>query len=251
MKLRQWKSAAVLAGIAAVAALGAEPAEAGRDLVVKKFLLGRLEDNTNRFIATGARGTTNAFRDNVIMLVFSGPVDFDSLSDRTVQIGIPSTGGLFIKADGDFYRYTVSQLDVVQGTYVPKRTYKNRVIFDPTKRQNPTDKNPYGFAENSTFSVTVPGLDSGTNKTVRGVGEEYVSRTFVTTFRTTANYLQDYSQPYLVTVEGSDAPGVPLEGRTSVDSKADIIARFSEPMLQSASTRRPPSRSSTRAPGSP
>ncbi len=234
MMLRHWKTAALVVGLATLASAGASPAEAGKDLAVKRFLLGRLEPLTDRFIATGARGTTNAFRDNVLMFVFSGPVDFDSLNDRTVKIGIPSTGGLFIAAEGEFYRYSVKQFNAVTGEYEVKRTYKNRYLFDPTKRQNATKKNPYGFAENSTFSVTLEGLDAGTNKTVRGAGGEYLTRTFVTSFRTTAKYLQDYTQPYLVSVEGSDAPGVPLEGRSSVDSKADVIARFSEPMLLSA-----------------
>src|SRR5690349_19907194 len=34
-------------------------------------------------------------------------------------------------------------------------------------------------------------------------------------------------------VEGVDAPGFPLDGCMSVDSRADIIAYFSEPMLPS------------------
>jgi len=80
--------------VAAVLGVGAPRAEARAPLLVKRFLLGQLEPYTYRFVATGARGTQNAYRDNLVLLVFSRPVDLDSVDDRTVRIGIPSGNGL-------------------------------------------------------------------------------------------------------------------------------------------------------------
>ncbi len=239
MRFFSWKKATVAVALAAVATLGSAPPGAAKDpLVVKGFLLGRLEDNTYKFIATGARGTQNAYRNNVLLFVFSAPVDFDTLDARTVKIGIPAGTGLFIDAEGSFYRYVVYERDEsapAGDVYIPKRVYRNRVIFDPTSRQEEELKqNPYGFEVNSLYTVTVPGLDTGTTKVVRSTEGAYNERTFTTTFRTTDKYLQDYDQPHIVKVEANDAPNVPLDGRSSVDSRADIIAFFTEPMLVSS-----------------
>jgi len=240
--MRLWKMAAAAAVLAGSAALGAPGAEAKGDLVVKRFLLGRLEANTDKFIATGGRGTTNAFRDNVIMFVFTAPVvpasgliDPQNVSSRTIRIGIPSGPGLFIDADGEFYGYAVKEFDNVSASYVVRRTYRNRVIFDPTARMadDPTDKNPYGLLDNSLYSVTVPGVNTGETKIIKSVDGRPNKVTFTTTFKTTASYLQDYKQPSIAKIEGIDAPNIPLDGRTNVDSRADIVAFFSEPMLPS------------------
>jgi hypothetical protein len=233
--MRFWKMAAAAAVLAGTAALGtgSPSAEAQGNLVVKRFLLGRLEANTDKFIATGGRGTANVFRDNVIQFVFTAPVDFQTLNQRTIRIGVPSGPTLFIDAEGSYYRYILKAFDPVSGTFVPKRTYRNRVIFDPTSRQEQdiTKQNPYGFLENSLYSVTVPGIDSGETKVVKSEDGRPNLQTFTTTFRTTASYLQDYRQPSIVSVTAVDAPNIPLDGRTSVDSRADIVATFSEPML--------------------
>jgi hypothetical protein len=233
--MRFWKMAAAVAVLAGTAALGAgsPSADAKGNLIVKRFLLGRLAVNTDEFIATGGRGTANVFRDNVIQFVFTAPVDFGTLDQRTIKIGVPSGPTLFIDAKGSYYAYVVKQFDPVSGGFVAKRTYKNRVIFDPTSRQEQkeADKNPYGFLENSTYSVTVPGIDSGETKVVKSVDGRPNLQTFTTSFRTTTTYLQDYIQPSIVSVTGVDAPLIPLDGRTSVDSRADVVATFSEPML--------------------
>ena len=245
---RSWKVGIAVAALASVAVLGGagSTAEAKGDLVVKRFLVGRLEPNTDRFVALGGRGTQNVYRDCVVMLVFSRALDlshvvpgntstpFKHIDDRTIQIGIPAGPGLFIQAEGSYYQYVVKQFDPQFG-FVPKRAYKNRIIFDPTKRfDDPTVRNPYGLEANSLYSVDVPGLDTGDTKTVRTADGRYNARTFTTTFRTTAKYLQDYTQPRITRIESNDAPGVPLDGRQSVDSKADVIAFFSEPMLPAA-----------------
>lgn len=236
--MRFWKMAAAAAVLAGTAALGAGSpvADAKGNLIVKRFLLGRLETNTDEFIATGGRGTTNVFRDNVIQFVFTAPVDFSTLDQRTIKIGVPSGPTLFIDAKGSYYGYVVKVFDPVSGGFVAKRTYRNRVIFDPTSRlaAQESDKNPYGFLENSTYAVTVPGIDTGETKVVKSVDGRPNLQTFTTSFRTTAIYLQDYIQPSIVSVTGVDAPLIPLDGRTSVDSRADVVATFSEPMLPSS-----------------
>src|SRR5688572_14921589 len=246
--LRSWKAGVAMAALGAVAILGggSSTAEAKGDLVVKRFLIGRLEPNTDKFVAIGGRGTQNVYRDCVVMLVFSRPIDMSHtvpgnaasplvhVNDRTFRIGIPAGPGLFIQAEGSYYQYILKQFDPQQG-FVPKRAFRNRVFFDPTRRfDDPSVQTPYGFEANSLFSVEVPGLDTGETKTVRTPEGDYNARTFVTTFRTTAKYLQDYTQPRIVSIESNDAPGVPLDGRTSVDSKGDVIAKFSEPMLPAA-----------------
>lgn len=224
-------AAMVLAGAAVIGA-GTPSADAKGNLVVKRFLIGQLAPKTDVFVATGGRGTTNVFRDNVIQFVFTAPVDLDTVNQRTIKIGVPTGPTLFIDAEGRFYPYVVKEF--FSGQYIPKRTYHNRVLFDPLSRyEKSISQNPYGFLENSTYSVTVPGIDGGETKVVKSQDGRPNLQTFTTTFRTTANYLQDYKQPTIVKVVGIDAPDIPLDGRTSVDSRADVVAYFSEPMLPS------------------
>jgi hypothetical protein len=244
--MRSWKFAAAAGVVAVGAALaaGAPAAEAKGDLILRRFLIGQLEPNTEKFIATGAGGTTNVFRDNALMFVFSAPVYKASevgttgrlpggnFNTSTIKIGVPSGPSLFIDAEGTFYAYVVKRFDAGSGQFVPQRIYRNRVIFDPTsRREAQNSQNPYGFVDNSLYTVTVAGIDTGATKVVRTVKDRPNLVTYVTSFRTTDKYLQDYRQPSIVKVEAVDAPGVPLDGRTNVDSRADIVAYFSEPML--------------------
>jgi len=180
-------------------ALDAPTAEARPPLVVKKFLLGWLEGGTYNFVATGARGTTNAFRDNIIMIVFSNPVDFDSLSDRTVQIGIPQGGGFSIPAEGSFYRYVVYERDDSAPSgdvYIPKRHYRNRFVFDPmggyAHWSQPYPTHYDGFLANTTYTVAVPGIDGGAPRTVEDAAGRPLEATFTTTFTTTDDYLWEH-----------------------------------------------------------
>jgi hypothetical protein len=234
--MRMWKIAAAAAVVASAAfGTGAPYAEARTPLKVKRFLTGRLEANTEKFIATGGRGTTNVFRDNVLLFVFSAPVDLNTVNDRTIKIGVPTSGGQFIEAKGSFYPYVVQAFDPISASFQPKRTYRNRVLFDPTSRRDPPDRrNPYGFLSNSTFNVTVPGIDSDTTKTVKTKDGSPNLETYITSFATLDKYLQDYTQPSIVKVEAVDAPNVPLDGRTNVNSRADIVATFTEPMFPAA-----------------
>jgi hypothetical protein len=207
--------------------------------VVKRFLTGRFEHGTGKFIATGARGTQNVYRDNVVMFVFSAPVNFNTVDTRTIKVGIPSVNGTVIQAEGTFYQYKTYEEDLFsdESVWPVKKVYRNRIVFDPTGRDSSKDispENPYGFEVDSPYEVTVPGLDSGTDKVVYAARGSGCLRTFRTTFRTTDEFLQDYSQPYIVSVYANDNADEPLDGRSNVDSRADIIVNFSEPMLPSA-----------------
>lgn len=180
--------------LAAAAALvaGPPPAAAEAELVVRKFLLGYLEEDTGRFVATGARGTDNAFRDNVILLVFSAPVDFGSVDHRTVRIGVPSGNGLLADAGGSFIRHEVRKFNPASGAWEVRKVYRNRILFDPVNRTAPVaERNPDGFPASTLHSVTVPGLDRGARETVRGRRGQRNLRTFTTTFRTTTEYVED------------------------------------------------------------
>jgi hypothetical protein len=253
MRFRMMAAAAAVLSVTLALGTVAPRAEASNPLVLKRFLLGRIAgDGTDKFIATGGRGTQNAYRDNVLMFVFTAPVIIDStdaakvrayidsnLNTRTIKVGVPAGPGTFIQAEGTFYQYVLKAYDSGSGQFFPRRYYRNRVMFDPTSR--PTlfpppvkpDQNPYGLLTNSLFSVEVPGIDTSP-KTVKTVDGKPVLNTFNTTFRTTDKYLQDYKQPSIVSVTAVDAPLIPLDGRTNVDSRADIVATFTEPMLPAA-----------------
>jgi hypothetical protein len=191
--MRSWRKAttAVVLGLTAALGAGAPRAEARGTLVLKRFLVGHLEANTHNFFATGGRGTTEAFRDNVLMFVFTAPLDLDTLDDRTVQIGIPTGPGLRIRAEGTFYGYSVNEFDPISGAYVTKRTYRNRVLFDPTSRyEADIFRNPAGFRADSTYTVAIPGVDKGALKTVKSADGTPLRATFTTTFATTDKFAQ-------------------------------------------------------------
>ena len=196
MRIRAAAASLVLAA-AVVHGFGVREAEARTPLVVKKFLLGTLEDSTYRFRATGARGTQNAYRDNVVMLVFSGPVDLDSFDGRTVRIGIPSENGLLTPADGSFYRYAEWRLDQSDPSgyaYYPRRVYRNRVLFDPTLDLGcpGMGEEASGFRADTSYTVEVPGVDGGARRTVTTTDGTPVGTTFTTTFRTTDEFYHPF-----------------------------------------------------------
>ena len=49
---------------------------------------------------TGATGTENAYRNNRAQFTFSSAVDDETVSDRTIQIGVLSGSNLFAAAPG-------------------------------------------------------------------------------------------------------------------------------------------------------
>ena len=84
-----------------------------------------------------------------------------------------------------FRSHTVKEFDPVSGAFVPKRTYRNRFLFDPTSRREPTIRqNPYGFEAGAPYVVVLPAADTGTPKTLRTPRGSPLQATFRTTFRT-------------------------------------------------------------------
>jgi hypothetical protein len=209
---------AAILTIAAAVVLGSPPAEAGSDLVVKRFLVGRLEPGTNRFIATGGRGTNNTPRDSVLMIVFSAPLDmskvnpadpfspFVHLNDRTIRIEIPTAGGLAREVEGTFQTYTVRRFNPSTGSFETRRTYRNRVIFEPKgviveREVGCPGMAPMvmrlntGLEADVLHTVTVPGVDRGYTKTVEGRDGRPNLVTFTTTFSSGTGYLNGTDEP--------------------------------------------------------
>ena len=187
-------AARVVAAVLALSALLAAglPADAGggKPLFVKKFLLGYRDPDTRRFTATGGRGIDNAYRDNVILLHFSAAVELDTVSSRTVEIGIPGSGGRLIEAEGTLRYHEIRRFNPITGTYELKRIFRNRVIFDPLKSDMPAFlQNPEGFKADTLYTVKVPGVDGGATNTVESRSGHPQALTFATTFRTTTEYL--------------------------------------------------------------
>jgi Bacterial Ig-like domain len=153
---------------------GGDADEDSKDLVLVKFSLIDVADNP-----TGASGTTNAYRNNRLRFTFSEEVDASSVSDRTIQIGIPSGTSLFLTAKGRF------------------ETDGNVVTFDPgvTVIGEP---HPFGFEADSVYSVTVKGLPE--TKTIESPAGDQVVSTFTTSFTTTDLYLPDHDQPEIAVI---------------------------------------------------
>jgi hypothetical protein len=191
-------SAVVLAALAGAAPGSTllERMAGGRieNLVVRKFLVGTLEANTDRFVARSGRDEQAVLRDEVLLIEFSSPVDMATVDLRTVRIGIPTTPGLMIQARGAIYPCIEKKFDPVSGGFVFSRRRRNRILFDPTARQEPEEsrKNPCGWEANSPYTVTVHGTDSGSLNTVATPDGSPLIRTFRTTFRTTDAYGDRY-----------------------------------------------------------
>jgi hypothetical protein len=225
---------------------------AGRGIGIRvtKFLTGTLDPNTREFMALNGRNGDDCYRDAVILFEFSAPLDHypgdddpaddretpaRSVDSRTIRIGISAGPGIFLPAEGSFYQYRTYRFDPVSQTYRGRRPHRNRVIFDPTKRFDSVGtRNPAGFEANTEYSVVIPGIESGAGRTVRSRAGRPLLRSFTTTFGTADAYRSDFHQPLVLRIEATDAPGVPLDGRTGVDRGAALVATFSEPMLESS-----------------
>ena len=86
----------------------------------------------------------------------------------------------------------MNRFDPVSGTYVEKRTWRNRVLFDPmARREIPFLANPEGFRPRTTYAVTLPGIDAGALKAVESASGTLLETTFATTFATTDEFLAD------------------------------------------------------------
>jgi hypothetical protein len=196
--MRPWKSIAAISVLAAtgVFGFGVPDGGAGTPLVVKRFLVGHLEPGTGRFIALGGRGAEGVARDSVILIVLSAPLDSKkdgcggatfpgSLNPRTVRIGIPTDPDHIVPAKGSFYVHTERAYDSGSGMYLPKRVYRNRILFDPLRRWDLGMRDDIElFRPDTTYSVTLPGVDKGALKTLVSSKGAPLALTFTTTFRT-------------------------------------------------------------------
>ena len=204
---------------------GSDAKDDSNDLIVVQFALV-----DQHGMPTGATDTSNAYRNNRLRFTFSEKVDPDTVSDRTIAIGIPSGTNLFLTALGRF---------------LPDG---NEAVFDPTVTVTGTP-NPFGFEPDSTYSVLVKGVPD--TKTIKTLSGDPVREEFTTSFRTTDLYLPDLDQPSAVEIEpdrldtntiGELMQMTPEErvedndetGRWEdlwISSRADVIVEFSEAML--------------------
>jgi hypothetical protein len=169
--------------------MGTPRLEARPNLVLSKFLLGK-NYGAWGFRPVAGRGATGVFRDSSILLVFTAPVDFDTVNSRTVRIGIPTTAGLVLPAEGSFYRVVGRRFDPVSNTFIDFKVFRNRILFDPT---SPDDGmfcvTPEGLEENSLYTVTIPGIDRGPIKTLETPDGRPNMVTFTTSFTTGEEYM--------------------------------------------------------------
>jgi len=179
------------------------------DLVLVKFQLVDRAGNP-----TGGMGSENAYRNNMLRFTFSAPVDAATVTDRTIRIGIPSGGSLFVTAPGKFH---------VDG---------NVVTFDPTTTD--TGMRPFGLLADATYSVMVNGLPDPLT-IMSGEGKAVMSA-FSTTFTTTDLYLPDLDQPSILSVAPTPQADIPADRFSAeaqdiwVPSAGDVQVTFSEAM---------------------
>ena len=198
-------------------------------LELRAFRTGPLTTNTQRFLPVGRRDGTEVNRYDLLLFAFSVELDPDTVDAQTIRVGTIGEGGTFVPARGSLSQFVEREFDPVFGGYVGSRLRRNRWFFDPTDRMG-FEPNYEGFDPGTTYTVIVPGFDMGAHRTIRTRDGRRLARTFRTTFKTTSEPF-DWTSPTVESIEASDAPGIPLDGRTDVERDAGIVVRFSEPML--------------------
>jgi hypothetical protein len=144
----------------------------------------------------------NTPRNALLKFTFTQDVAEDSVNERTIRIGVPSQQNLFIDHDGAF---------TVDG---------NVVYFDPSVTRM-GEPNPLAFRSEEDYQILVRGDPEV--KTVKTLSGRSLLWAFETAFRTTEDYLKDYDQPMAVQIS-------PDKDEVDVDSRADVVVKFSEPM---------------------
>ncbi len=194
MRLHRMTAAAGVLTVAAAFCGAMTPAEAGNGLQLKRFVVGSMDYWGGRFHPVGGLGATGVYRDSVILLVFTAPVDFSTVNSRTVKIGIPTSPGLMLPAEGEFCRFAAYGFDPISGSFVQRRVYRNRFLFDPTspdERAQMACVTPEGLRADTLYSVTVPGVDTGGMKVLETPSGHPNLATFTTTFQTSDRYMRD------------------------------------------------------------
>jgi len=229
---RSFRTVALVALIAAVAVAlsacgggGSSGGKNSKDLFLQKMLLIDKLENTDitspgpvTYKDIGGDGTTNAYRDSKILFVFNVPVDFNSVDNRTIRIGIPTGNNLLVEAQGRFEPVAKEPSWVL---FNP--TYKTS--YDPDYPDNEPD-NPFGLDGNAVYSVIVPSIED-TNRYLENQKGDPIVKRYDAQFATSNDYIQTFTQPDLVETN-------PLNGAIEVDARADVDITFSEPMKPSS-----------------
>lgn len=190
---------------------GSAGSDADKDLFLQKFLV--VDDHLN---SLGGSGSTDVYRDARLLFVFNVPVDINSVNERTIRIGNPVAGGLFLPAVGRF--------ETVSG-------HPNQIVFNPTfSKGNPGSQadNPLGFGAFGIYQIEILSVmeSSVYVKNLSGGG---VVQTYRGQIQTIDEYIPTQNQPE---ISGHE----PADGATGIPSKADIIVYFTEPMKPSSFT---------------
>ncbi len=221
------------------------PAPPLATFVVERFETGPVNPILQRFYGVGRGGATDVHRDDRVRLTFSGAIDLATVNPRTVQI-VAEDGSPASPAENprwDFHLEEEFRFDPITGGFELLRVYRRHLLVDPTAARSYGNHNPYGFAASTTYTVTLPGTDEGATETVRSRSGVPLGRTFRTNFHTGTAYNRFFldtpeftagDPPSVESIEGSDAPGVPLDGRTDVDRRASVVVRYSGPILRSS-----------------
>jgi len=233
---RMFRSVALMALIAVVGvalsacgggAGGSSGTKNSQDLFLKKMLLIDKLENTDitkpgppTYRDIGGDGTTNAYRDSKILMIFNTAVDFDTVNNRTIKIGLPTGSNLLIEA---------------QGRFEPVAKKPNWVLFNPTYKTeydaaNPDREpdNPFGMDGNAVYSIDIPSVSvTDAKKYVMNRAGDPMAKSYLGAFATSNEYIQTYSQPEIVKTN-------PLNGAIEVDATSDVDMTFSEPMKPSS-----------------
>jgi len=186
-----------------------------QDLAVMTFLI--VEERANgTYVQIGGPESTDVLRDSRLLFTFNTMVDLDSVTDRTLRVGIPTGGGLVEKAQGIYYH----PVDPSNGSKI-----HNQIIFNPTyTTEGPTADNPEGFDRMAVYQVHIPSVLNSSVYMQNLMGDGIVSE-YDASFETGANYVDTGVQPHW-----DERLSSPLPNTTQVDAKADIVVAFDQPM---------------------
>lgn len=186
---------------------GSAGSDDNKDLYLQSFLI--VDQFGNQL---GGQQSTNVYRNARLLFTFNVPIDFSTVTDRTVRVGIPVT----LQDGSQLLQEALGRYETVPGN-------PNQIIFNPTSTTaQDVEDNPFGFDANGFYSVLIPSvLDQ--NLAVTNADGKGVVQTFTTTFTTGVEYVQDYEEPQFLSSN-------PTEGEVDVDSRSDIDMTFSKPM---------------------
>ena len=186
-----------------------------QDLYLDSFLIVQ-ETATGHLVQLGGPGSREVERDARLLFTFNVPVDLATVNDRTLRVGIPTPGGLYIEATGIYYH----PVDPGTGEQI-----LNQVLFNPTfSRAQSTPDNPLGFNSNEEYNIEIPSVLTR-NVYVKNLHGDGVVIDYSAEFFTGSNYINTGDQPRWDSVNS-----LPKDGDVQVDAKADIVVAFDQAM---------------------